>query len=568
MTKRLYINSSETPVILKEGEDLLSAIRNSAAGSKLESPCNGKGYCGKCKIRIRSGNVSSISSRELKYLTPTEQSDCIRLACYTHVLPETETIHIETLYGTTSSFVLDSFHLPDYKLNPLMIKSYDRLRNETLIQCQGKLIGTEVSDTVDQLYGIAIDIGTTTIAACLINLNNSSLLAKASAVNPQTVIGGDVLSRIEYVQNNSKGLDHLQELLISCINELTLQMLDQAEIPKDAIYCYSIAANTTMLHLLLHTDPISLALAPYTPVFTEEQLVLAHKLGLTNCSESALVYCLPSVSAYIGADIVAGVFISGISKTDKNIIFIDIGTNGEMVLSQRGTMTSCSCAVGPALEGMNITHGMRASQGAIEHVILSDHGITVETIDHIAPAGICGSGVLETTAALLKGKAIEKSGRLAKQIPDALASNALNEDGSLSYQLAKGPVGPITFNQQDVRQVQLAKGALLSGFVSLLQTKGLTFDDVDQVIIAGQFGSYLKEEILIDTGILPEQVRGHVSYIGNSSLSGAVLCLLDREAAEQMSTLAKQIEYYELALAPGYTKLLMKCLAFPEPSKE
>jgi len=540
MNTTITILPADISINTLENETILEAIRRHGSLPELETPCNGKGYCGKCKIRLISGDVSSLTPREQKALTQDEISDHIRLACM--CTPQgTSPVTIELPKNTARASILDNYHLGKYTLNPSVGPHAD-----------GK-----------KAFGIAIDIGTTTIASVLLDLSSGEGLARASCINPQTQIGGDVLSRIEYTMTHENGLSVLSDMICQCLDELTVSLIKDTGISETDIYGYAIAANTTMLHLLLAVDPSSIAMAPYTPKFTKARTVPASSLHLTHCRHDATVYCLPSVSGYIGADIVAGIYMSRIEYTDKNIMFIDIGTNGEIVLSIKGELHSCSCAAGPALEGMNITCGMRAAEGAIEHVDFKDGHFIVRTIGNAAPAGICGSGVLETMAALVRTGAVESSGKISRNLSPELSDCLVKLDNKKAFRIADGPA-PVYFSLGDIRQVQLAKGAILSGFVALLEKNHLTLDDLDEVIIAGQFGSYLDEDTLTGVGILPENARGKITYIGNSSLAGAILCLLDKDVPGKMSDIADKVNYFELATFPGYTRLLMECLAFPE----
>ncbi|MBQ0058542.1 MAG: DUF4445 domain-containing protein, partial [Lachnospiraceae bacterium] len=409
---------------------------------------------------------------------------------------------------------------------------------------------------------IAVDIATTTVAAVLLDLTNGETLSKTSAVNPQTAVGGDVLSRIVYTQDHEDGLPYCQKLIVDELNNMTKTMVEKTGISYEDIRGYTVAANCTMLHLLLGVDPISLGRAPFTPVFREGQMKKAVDIGLCPQNPSAGLYCLPSVSAYIGADIVAGIHMARLAKTDKNVMFIDIGTNGEIVLTKGGKMYACSCAAGPAMEGMNISCGCRAAEGAIEGVSFEEGQLKIKVIGDAEPKGICGSGVLETVAAFLKCGAVRPDGRLMtkkSQIPDLL----YEEGREKGYYLSRE--NNVYFSQADVRQIQLAKGAILSGFRALINTSELSFDELDEVMIAGQFGSHLKAETMVDIGILPAETRDKVSYIGNTSLSGAISVFLDKSLVDVYEEISESVQYMELGTLKGYNEIFISCLTFPKP---
>jgi len=521
------------------GESLLEAIRRNG-DLHFETPCNGNGSCGKCRVIVKKGNLSLPSDAEKNLLGEEELKKNVRLACFAKCVGSDDEIVISFPEKKGRDIVLGGLHLDGTVKEPLFPNSDYRR------------------------YAIAVDIGTTTVVCALIDTKKGTEAAEASAINPQTTIGGDVLSRIAYTINHKEGLSKLQSLILGCLNDLTLKLTEEASIQEDQIAGYAVAANCTMLHLLLGVDPSSLAAVPFTPVFTAGQHRSAKEAGLIHCGGEAELYCLPSVSAYIGADIVAGVHMCDLIHAKKNVMFIDIGTNGEMVFSKHGKMWGCSCAAGPAMEGMNITCGMRAAEGAIERVSFRNGAFDVKTIGGKKPEGICGSGVLETVASLLASGGVEPSGKLCGN-NEELRPFYYQEGKSKGFVLyGKDP--EIRFSQADVRQIQLAKGALLSGFLTLVKSAGLTLDEVDEVIIAGQFGSYLKEDTLIDIGILPGEMRGKVHYIGNTSLSGAASVLLDKALSDDYEKLAGKVTYTELGSEEGYAKLFMKCLNFPEES--
>ena len=579
----LYIEKIQ--IEIEENESILSAIRKSKEKVHIETPCNAQKTCGKCKVRVSCGNLSRVSKEEKDLLTQSEIENGIRLACAAKAQAPLEPVSIQLLTETQEKHTILTYgRIPDFDLEPVITKQFfenlkesqgilEELNNPasigsqdnpvTAIRFLGKPIGIEYGDTTGQSYGIAVDIGTTTVACSLIDMTNGSIAATTSGLNPQTKFGGDVLTRIQYAREQD-GLLELQNTIAAFLNKLTLELIQNAGIKKECVYCYTIAANATMMHLLLGVNPISLAMAPYKPVFSDMQVLPAKQIGLMNCSPFATVCCLPSVSAYIGADIVAGVEISGIAKTNQNILFIDIGTNGEIVLSQGGQMVSCSCAAGPALEGMNISCGMRAARGAIEHASLKGGFLNLSTIGGAEPAGICGSGVLEIMSELLKAGAIDRTGKIKKDLPGCLEEMVVREDKKPFFVLHRGE-NEIYFSQKDIRQVQLAKGAILSGLLALLNAKNLPASRLDKIIVAGQFGRHVSEESLIGAGILPSDAAGKVEYIGNSSLAGAILSLVSAPAIQRIKELANKIEYLELATLPDYSRLFMQSLNFNSP---
>ncbi len=575
----LYINGIKTEIA--ENETILSAIRKKRDLSLPETPCNGRGTCGKCKVAVISGSLSPLSKEEKDLLTQSEIVRGIRLACMAKAQPPLRPVRIHFKEKSLDAHtVLEWGRMPEFDLKPIVTKQFfdsAQIPEDlkicglippakgafTLIRYQGKPIGMEPGETTGQNYGIAVDIGTTTLACSLVDMATGCAVTSASGINPQTRFGGDVLTRIQYARDTG-GLMELKNTVVDFINNLSLELIRNAGIQKESVYCYTIAANTTMMHLLLGVNPISLAMAPYKPVFTGMQELPTKQTGFTNCSEFARVCCLPGVSAYIGADIVAGVEISGMANMNGTVLFIDIGTNGEIALSRDGTMAACSCAAGPALEGMNISCGMRAADGAIEHASFGDGYLSISAIGQEEPLGICGSGVLEILSGLLKTGAIDRTGRIRKTLPGWLERMTVREGKKPYFVLNKGK-NEIRFTQNDIRQVQLAKGAILSGILALLNAKGLSASQIDKVIVAGQFGRHLSEESLVGAGILPAETAGKIEYIGNSSLAGAILSLLSSAALQRIGSLAGRMEYLELATLPEYGRLFMQCMNFDAP---
>ena len=376
----------------------------------------------------------------------------------------------------------------------------------TATYAQDRLLGLESGDTTGQTYGLAVDIGTTTVVASLLNLETGAEVDHAAALNPQSAHGQDVLTRISFAQKADQGLEILQRAIADGLNAIIRTLCVRNGVDAEHIYELTIAANATMLHLLLGVDPSSMGRAPYLPVFTRALHPKAADLGL-RVSPFARVYCLPGVSAYVGADIVAGAALCRLQSTEENILFIDIGTNGEIVLSRKGTLYACSCAAGPALEGMNISCGMLAGTGAIENVRFAAQGdspdvaldVTLDVIGGGSPLGLCGSGIIDAVSELVRTGLVGKTGRLKKQ-EDAQATDGLEmlarriEETDRKRRFVLDGANRIAISQTDIRQVQLAKGAILSGIRALLNALEMRVEDLDRIIVSGQFGSYLRRK--------------------------------------------------------------------------
>ena len=535
-TKKIIVLPENEVCEVQGAEDFLTAVRRNRS-LFLDAACNGARRCGKCRIIVREGKLTPVSEAEQRLLKPEEIENGVRLACCcAFEEDETQAVIEIPSRGANKTVVLDTVEQIEVGEHPLFCEKGDHK------------------------YGIAVDIGTTTVATVLLEMDTGKTIAKASDVNPQVVVGGDVLTRIAHTMEKADGLNELQSLIVDGLNRLTEELFEKSGKGPEDICGYVVAANCTMLHLLLGVDPAGISRAPFIPAFKEGQMLKASDIGLLPGNPDAGLYCLPSVSAYIGADITAGIYMSRIFETKDNVLFIDIGTNGEIVLSVKGKLHACSCAVGPAMEGMNITCGMRAAEGAIEHIAFKNGVISTKVIGDKEPIGICGSGVLEAVAALLEAGAINPGGRLHPR-GSAIEDLYFDQDGTKGFYIWRGKQD-IVFTQQDVRQIQLAKGAVLSGFTALVERAGITFEELDKVIIAGQFGSHLQVETLILIEMLPEEVRGKVDYIGNSSLAGAESVLMDRDLVDIFENLAKDVDYFELGAMKGYQDLFIKCLTF------
>ncbi|AOY77496.1 ASKHA domain-containing protein [Clostridium formicaceticum] len=593
---KIFIKNRNKAIEYMPDKDLLQLLLENEVF--VDNPCNGKGSCGKCKIRFLEGKLPAISETEEKFLKQEEIHAGVRLSCL--VIPQ-EDITIEILQKERKHEILTKGYLPEFHFHPAIHKEVFQIEKPTLekqdsfedalcaalgIQkldwrllqqheiTYGKvtgvfhgedLIGIESGDTTDSLYGIAIDIGTTTVVAALIDIKTGEELAIASMINPQKQFGLDVLTRITYELENPKDAkEKLQHVIVKGINEMIEDLCSQSQIDRSSIYEIVIAANCTMMHFLLGIDATSIGKSPYAPVFVKSKNILARDIGV-KAAQGARLYCLPSVSSYIGADIVAGAYVCQLHRAKENILFIDIGTNGEIVLSNHGKLLSCSCAAGPALEGMNIICGMRAAEGAIEDVKISKKGIELKVIGSEEPAGICGSGILAAVKELLRIGLVKKDGAFIKK--EKLEESdyrygMLQVDGKKRTFILKDGAEELFITQGDVRQVQLAKGAILSGFYALLNQANIAMQQLDKVMIAGQFGAHLPAESLVGTGILPEEVKEKIVYVGNSSKTGAYMALMSVEVRKEIEALANKMDYMELGASEGYERLFTRCLLF------
>lgn len=527
------------------GTTLLAALQEQ--GIEIDNPCNGKGTCGKCRVKVHAENLPALTETEQRLLSAEDKQAGVRLACLIDVANgmEVEVLHTERKHEVLTTGIMPSFTFaPD---------------------------GPKPSNPHEGFYGVAIDIGTTTVVCELVDMATGEVLGSASQINAQKTYGLDVLTRITYeLEHPETGIANLQRAIVESLNAMISEVCTQAHVDNQEIREIVVSANCTMTHMLLGVDATSIGKRPFTPAFTAAQDVPAVSIGLYTAPEGRL-YCLPQVSAYIGADIVAGTYVCELEQEPGNVLFIDIGTNGEIVLASHGKLLCCSCAAGPALEGMNISAGMRAAQGAIEEVHISEEGNHFTVIGNCEPEGLCGSGILAVMRELLTTGIVRKNGAFIKA--NSLETNdwrshvlVEDEQGKRAFVLTEKPKRMLV-TQSDVRQVQLAKGALLSGFTALLSEAGITMDDLDKVIVAGQFGAHLAPNSITGTGILPAEVEGRIMYAGNTSKTGAYMALMSGDVKRDMERLAEKMDYIELGETENYERLFSDCLIFPDYSK-
>lgn len=512
--------------IFSNGENILSNLIENKVD--INNFCNGRGTCGKCKVKILEGNTNPLSSEEKSLLSPAEQKDNIRLACLTYPLSD---LKISIDRKSSDIKVLDQGQIPDFEMD---------LRDG---------------------FGIALDIGTTTLAMNLIDLSNGKIVDKVSAINAQSKYGLDVMTRISYEYDNECGIEHLKEAIIDSINTMIRQISSKNKVEKKEIKQMVVAANTTMTHMLLGVDAKPLGRYPYQANFIETQRIKAKEIGI---DLDVLVITLANVSAFVGSDIVAGVYLTDL-KNMENTLFIDIGTNGEIVLKTKDKLYCCSTAAGPALEGMNISCGMRAESGAIERVKISKKGIKIEIIGESKAKGLCGSGILSAVSEIVSNDLVNKGGRIVdpeKLSDDDYRKKYIREDEDKGRIIILDESSNIYLSQKDIRQVQLAKGAILSGFITLLKAEDMQISDLKKVIIAGGFGSHLKKEDITGVGILPKDTEDLISYVGNSSLIGAYMALMNNKIIEEMEEISKEIHYVELSTTENYDRIFAKAMRF------
>lgn len=577
------------------GETILDAAQH--AGIVLNATCGGEGVCGRCIVRVMDGQVSQPNLSEDAELG-SRVGDGWRLACQTQVLgnirvhippdslataqrtqTEGQSLPIElkpTVHSVTMSLpppnlsdlrsdadrIRDSLGNPDivFPTSVLRILSNDLRTHEFNISVFVR--GTSVvaiRPANTSALGLAVDLGTTKLAGYLVDLSSGETLAVAGAMNPQIAFGEDVMARIGHAIRKPEGGEQLRRAIVEALDNMTKGLCKQAGCSMSNIAEAVIVGNTAMHHLFLGLPVKQLGLAPYVPAESAALDIPAYKIGF-GFTPAANVHMLPNIAGFVGADHVAMLLGSGMLEKEGVVLGLDIGTNTEISLIANGRHYACSTASGPAFEGAHILHGMRAAPGAIEKVLIHDGEIKLQTIDDQPPVGLCGSGILELVAQMHRVGIINSRGALN-------ASNGVSRirQGAHGLEFVVVPSSDngereITFSRSDVNEIQLAKGAMRTGVKILLEKAGIEEKDIDTVIIAGAFGTYLDVQSGIDIGMFPKIEKEKFIQVGNAAGAGARMALLSIEKRERAIQLAKKVGYVELTVEPSFSSTFAKSL--------
>jgi uncharacterized 2Fe-2S/4Fe-4S cluster protein (DUF4445 family) len=587
-------------------------------GIEIESLCGGVRNCGKCKIKLVEGHLSPFTDEEAEFITEPERAEGYRLSCAAQIAgdvliyvpeesrPEGQVVRKETTGrpfelkpAVTLSFVeLSPPSLQDplgdfdrlqkalsekYQLHDLEI-DYQTLLKVPRVLREGnwKVTATvwmeeEIIDIkpgrVDEIYGLALDIGTTTVAGYLCNLRSGKVIATESMMNPQMTYGEDVMSRITYAMTHrEEGLEKLHRSVINGLNRLIKTVTKKCHLSPEDIFELTVVGNTAMHHLFLKINPEYLGVAPFPPAIHQSVDVKARDLGL-KVNSSANVHLLPIEAGFVGADNVGVLIAEEPHHQDEIVLIIDIGTNGELVIGNRKKLISSSCATGPALEGAHIKFGMRAAQGAIERIRIDPETLEVKfkvigqrewNAERVSSAamGICGSGIIDAIAEMYRSGIIDKSGRFNREAP---SSRLKNTDGTIEFVIAwkeETAIGKdLTITQEDVRNVQLAKAALYTGAKLMMRRLGI--EKLDKVFLAGAFGSTIDPEKAMVLGMFPDCDPKHVYAVGNAAGDGARAALLNREKRLEADEIARKVEYLELTIEADFQKEFIEALRIP-----
>ncbi len=571
---------------------------------EVDGGCGGQGTCNKCRIHVE-GEITRATQAEKENLNPGEIKRGLRLACHTYVTGpisiylEDKIFSFAPIKNHLIDFGLKAEIEKDYVVKELFVSGMEKERSlpfyERVVEAvHGIPVEIKLDNLVEisrydrpgrpmiklhgvvhkqkvvhvalnrmPLYGLALDLGTTSLFAALVDLESGALLAFASRANSQRSLGEDIISRVSYALQASEKRSQLQQMLLSDINIMIKELLAEKQAESASIFKIMVAANPVMLHFFLGLNPEGFSQAPYSGIFRHQFNVPAYRLGI-NANSQAEVTILPQIGGFVGADAFA--CLMHLEKRFKErFLLVDIGTNGEIVLNDSGRFFAASAAAGPAFEGGSIKFGMRAEAGAIEKVLLDDQGdFRFQVIGQEIPRGLCGSGIIDMVAVLLKGGYIDGYGTFT-----ALAQQKLNlhegQDGP-AFSLQSG-VG-VMFSQQDIRQVQLAKSALRTGIDILLEAAEIKAGDLDRVYLAGAFGNYVSPLSAIATGLLPDISPDKIVGIGNAAAKGAVRALCSPAALQRVKKKLEDIETIELALRSDFQETFISNLNFEEGSAD
>ena len=595
-----------------DGQTLLEAARS--AGIRINAPCGGKGTCGGCRIVVPE-NPPPPEESCLRVLSGEEIHRNLRLACQLRVRRNLRVVIPEETRLADQKILVDGaerrtalepnvrkvvLHLPppsvadqrsdaDRLLDGLAEKGLPdlqldfgaardlsgRLRAldfETAAVVLGSdVIGLERPSAADACYGVAFDIGTTTLAGYLVNLVTGEVAAAAGRTNPQTVYGDDVVARIEYCGRDKRGARTLQGLVVDAMNAMIREVCCKAAIRPSVVYEVTVVGNTTMNHLLLRLPVDPIARAPFVAASASGQSVPARDLGLKIHPRGRL-YAGPLVASFVGADTVGVILATGLHESDRLRMAIDIGTNGEIVLGMRDRLIACSTAAGPAFEGARIRYGMRAATGAIDRVDLDGDRLILHTIDEAPPVGLCGTGLLDAVVALVEAGIVRPNGAMRSagdlaECPPELARRVVGTDGDIGFVLASDHetrIGhPVLLTQKDIREVQLAKGAIAAGTVMLLEEFGATAADLEEVLLAGAFGNFIRPERALAIGLIPSVPLKKVKFVGNAAGVGARMLLVNRDLRSVAEDVARGTEHIELSRRPDFQQRFAEAMHFP-----
>ncbi|CDZ24385.1 ferredoxin [[Clostridium] cellulosi] len=586
-------------VMAKRGETLLNVLQeNNLIG---DFPCAGNGTCGKCRVRVISG-VAEVTDEDRTHLSRREIEEGYRISCRLKITSPMEVSvsnvpqdYLILTQGKKQKIkiaspvkkchivlkkddfndgrsdlkrVSDSMGINRITANPAVLRDLNKKIklsgcDFTVTTYNNTLIDVESGDTTSSKFGIAVDIGTTTVVSFLIDLSSGKIIDKEAETNSQRRYGADVISRIDFTDKNSDGTQILSNLIKNQINGMVDSMCTRSGVKRHNIYEMTVTGNTIMLHFFLGLPTKNIAVAPFTPIITEAVKFRAEEVGI---KINGIVSVMPGIASYVGGDITAGILACGMMESNKYSLLIDLGTNGEIALGSSQGVTSCAVAAGPAFEGGNIKCGVGGVKGAIYSVDLDKPDIC-KTIGDEQACGICGSGVIDAVSELLKHDIIDYTGRFADKeaisnvdLRDRLIEDNYGRQFILAEKSQQGH--PIVITQKDIREVQLAKAAVAAGIQVLLKESDVSCEDIEKVYVAGGFGSYMNIESALNIGLIPSELKDKISFVGNTAGMGAVLYLLSKRYREKAETITRRAAYIELSNKPEFQNFYIENMTF------
>jgi uncharacterized 2Fe-2S/4Fe-4S cluster protein (DUF4445 family) len=603
-----------TTVRVPAGQTLLRAAH--AAGIDITATCGGRGRCTSCRVKfvlgtapppsindqvqlgpdlVREGYRLSCQARPTDAVTVqiapaltetafqilgTDRQDALRSAIAIDAgvskrlvrveLPRQEHEQISDLEAVCRVAGLDPEAVPLDLVRTLPALLRDAKGEVTVTTFAGGLVAVERGDTTAMAFGLAIDVGTTSVVTTLLELASGEVMASVSSLNPQAVFGGDLMSRIAFAQWSPQNLRKLTSRIIALLNQQIDELLERSGVLPQWIYKVTVVGNTCMHHILLGIDPTHVGLAPYAPVLRQPVVLPARALRL-RINPEAQVCFLPIVAGFVGGDAVAVVLATRLYESEVTRAVVDIGTNGEVVMGTREGLLACSAPAGPALEGAQIRHGMRGAHGAIDRVWRQGGSIAWHVLGEGPPQGICGSGLVDATAVALDAGLIDWTGLIQVEARDRLPAGLgdrveLRGEERVLVLVPRGQAaggGEIVLTQEDVRQVQLAKGAIASGIRLLQRVLAVEDSALAELMLAGGFGNYLSIDSAVRIGLVPPLPTARIRYVGNAAALGAELALLAEAERARAAELARQIRHVSLGAHPDFEEVFVECLNFP-----
>jgi uncharacterized 2Fe-2S/4Fe-4S cluster protein (DUF4445 family) len=576
----------------------------------VEQPCGSKTICGKCRVRVRDGAVP-VTPADVRLLEPAEIADGWRLGCQVTLdgdavleIPAQTQSTAAKSFGADSLFangfepcvashvvaswvadettaeaaldrlagLIENRHGARQPLGaaPVVLASLVRTLEDhpqvALVVSGREIVAAEPVEAFDGIFGVAVDIGSTSLAAAIVDLATGRVVASQSRVNPQVRYGADIISRIHFAQEHREGNALLHRTVTQAVGEMIGDLAEQAGVATDRVFAVACAGNATMTHAAVGADVRPLGQAPYVGVFTREQAMEAADFGWPTHPRAAARF-LPMIGRHVGGDTVAAILACGIDRSEDWQLLVDLGTNTEVVLGSRARMIATSTAAGPAFEGANIAHGMRAAPGAIDRVrVLSDGRLVVGTVGNQPARGLCGSGLIDAVAELYGAGVIAASGYLRSRQEceaEGVASRLLDRlvqspDGQRAVRLG----GEVILTAQDVRQLQLVKGSIAAGIALVMRHAGVEVSQLAGVHIAGTFGSFVRKASALAIGLVPPIDPEHIHFVGNAAGVGARMSLVDARARRRTWRIARRCEYVELAGHPDYEEAFCEAIPF------